>query len=135
MEQLLFFSLGVVTVIAMALIVGTVRLQKQVVNLQHEIQNLQKQSENQERYFENRFRILEEVSNTVDTRIDAETRELYSTIDSRFDKLDNRLGRDLADINRESQAMYSAIERRIDETLLSVDVAELKSKNKSITKN
>lgn len=90
MEQLLFFGLGVVTVTAMALIVGAVRLQKQVVDLQHEIKNLQKLLDNQERYGDDRFRILEELCNTVDGRIDTETRELYRTIDSRFDKLENK---------------------------------------------
>jgi predicted RNase H-like nuclease (RuvC/YqgF family) len=91
MEPIVFFGLGVVTVMAMGLIVGAVRLQKQVVDLQHEIKNLHKTIENQERYAEDRFRILEDINNTVDKRIDTETRELYRTIDSRFDKLENKL--------------------------------------------
>ena len=91
MEPILFYSLGVVTVIALALVVGAVRLQKQVVELQHEIQNLQKTIEIQERYSDDKFRILEELCNTVDGRIDTETRELHRTIDSRLDKLENKL--------------------------------------------
>ena len=91
MEQILFFSLGVVTVIALALVVGAVRLQKQVVNLQREILNLQRHLENQDHYSNDRFRETEERSSAIDRRIDFECDSIYRAMDSRFDKLENKL--------------------------------------------
>jgi uncharacterized membrane-anchored protein YhcB (DUF1043 family) len=91
MEQLYFFVLGVVTVCISLLIVGTLRVKNQVEDLKNQIKNLNKTMENYERYIEDKFRITENLLNTVDVRIDTETRELYRTMDSRFDKLENKL--------------------------------------------
>jgi uncharacterized membrane-anchored protein YhcB (DUF1043 family) len=91
MEELYFFSLGMVTVIAVLLIGGHIQAKKQVKDLQNQIKNLNKSMENYERYVDDKFRITENLFNTVDVRIDTETRELYRTMDSRFDKLENKL--------------------------------------------
>lgn len=91
MEHILFYSLGVVTVIALALVAGAVRLQKQFLDLQNTIQFLQKQMENTERYADDRHRDTQNFCRDLDRRIDDESQALYRTIDSRLDKLENKL--------------------------------------------
>ena len=91
MEHILFYSLGVVTVIALGLIVGAVRLQKQVVDLRHGLEFLQKQMELTERSIYDSIRGSENLCRDLDRRIDDESQALYRTIDSRLDKLENKL--------------------------------------------
>lgn len=84
MEQLYFFSLGMVTVIAVLLIGGIVRLKKQVQDLQENTRTTYDKLNEMNRYVDDRVRDL-------DTRIDHETAAIYRTLDSRFDKLENKL--------------------------------------------
>lgn len=84
MEQLYFFSLGMVTVIAVLLIGGTFKLKKQVQDLQENTRNTYDKLNEMNRYVDDRVKDL-------DTRIDHETEAIYRTLDSRFDKLENKL--------------------------------------------
>jgi len=84
MEQLYFFSLGMVTVIAVLLIGGTFKLKKQVQDLQENTRNTYDKINEMNRYVDDRVKDL-------DTRIDHETEAIYRTLDSRFDKLENKL--------------------------------------------
>lgn len=91
MEPIVFFGLGVVTVMAMGLIVGTVMLQRQVVDLRHSLEFLQKQMELTERNIYDSIRGSENLCRELDRRIDQESQTLYRTLDSRLDKLENKL--------------------------------------------
>jgi uncharacterized protein HemX len=91
MEPIVFFGLGVVTVMAMGLIVGTVMLQRQVVDLRHNLEFLQKQMELSERSIYDSVRGSENLCRELDRRIDQESQSLYRTLDSRLDKLENKL--------------------------------------------
>ena len=84
MEQLYFFGLGVVTVFIVLMIGGIVRLKKQVQDLQENTRNTYDKLNEMNRYVDDRVRDL-------DTRIDHETAAIYRTLDSRFDKLENKL--------------------------------------------
>ena len=84
MEQLYFFSLGMVTVIAVLLIGGIFKLKKQVQDLQENVRNIYDQLGETHRRVEDQLRNL-------DKRVDEEIRALYVTLDSRLDKLENKL--------------------------------------------
>lgn len=90
MEQVLFFTLGVLTVITLALIAGVVILQKQFINLRHSLEFLQKEVEHTERNIYDSLRGSENLSRELDVRIDEETRAVYEILNSRLEKLENR---------------------------------------------
>jgi cell division septum initiation protein DivIVA len=73
-----------VTVIAVLLIGGTFKLKKQVQDLQENTRNTYDKLNEMNRYVDDRVKDL-------DTRIDHETEAIYRTLDSRFDKLENKL--------------------------------------------
>ena len=73
-----------VTVIAVLLIGGIFKLKKQVQDLQENTRNTYDKLNEMNRYVDDRVKDL-------DTRIDHETAAIYRTLDSRFDKLENKL--------------------------------------------
>ena len=73
-----------VTVIAVLLIGGIFKLKKQVQDLQENTRNTYDKLNEMNRYVDDRVKDL-------DTRIDHETEAIYRTLDSRFDKLENKL--------------------------------------------
>jgi predicted nucleic acid-binding Zn-ribbon protein len=91
MEELYFFGLGMFTVIFVLLILGIVRLKKQVKDLQENIKHIYDASNETYRYIDDKFMSQETENNEISHRIDHEIEQLYSTLDSRLDKLENKL--------------------------------------------
>ena len=86
METLVTFSLGVVTVLIVLGIVVVVRLAKQVKELKLSTQNLETWVDRND----------EMVNRRIDgeiERVDKMDRDIYSFIDSRLDKLENKLNK------------------------------------------
>ena len=86
METLVTFSLGVVTVLIVLGIVVVVKLAKQVKELKLSTQNLETWVDRND----------EMVNRRIDgeiERVDKMDRDIYSFIDSRLDKLENKLSK------------------------------------------
>jgi hypothetical protein len=86
METLVTFSLGVVTVLIVLGIVVVVRLAKQVKELKLSTQNL-------ETWVDRNDEIVHRRIDGEIERVDKMDRDIYSFIDSRLDKLENKLNK------------------------------------------
>ena len=71
------FVLGMASVVVIAIAIVAVYAFVKVRNHQEELNNL--------------YRLIGETENNIHIRIDSETANLYSVIDSRFDKLENKV--------------------------------------------
>ena len=73
--EIIAFLLGVGSVIAIAMVVSMFRMNKRIANSEQKLNN-------QEKQFDDVYREFENMNNTLHQRVD----ELYSVLDSRFDK-------------------------------------------------
>jgi len=71
------FVLGMASVVVIAIAIVAVYAFVKVREQKEEISNL--------------YRIINDSDNQIHLRIDEETRNIYSTMDSRFDKLENKI--------------------------------------------
>lgn len=78
--EIITFLLGVGSVIAIAMVVSMFRMNKRIVNNEQKLNS-------QEKQFDEVYREFENINNTLHQRVD----EVYSVLDSRFDKFENKL--------------------------------------------
>jgi cell division protein ZapA (FtsZ GTPase activity inhibitor) len=78
--EIIAFLLGVGSVIAIAVVVSMFRMNKRIANSEQKLND-------QEKQFDSVYREFENTNNTLHQHVD----ELYSVLDSRFDKFENKL--------------------------------------------
>lgn len=78
--EIIAFLLGVGSVIAIAMVVSMFRINKRIANSEQLLNE-------QEKQFDNIYREFENVNNMINQHVD----EIYRTLDSRFDKFENKL--------------------------------------------
>ena len=90
-----FFALGMLTAIFLGLIVGMFRAWKHIVDLHQTQMDLERNIEVETDEFNHQINALDEKFDIAIEQIDAKTQrnldELYSYIDSRFDRFDNKM--------------------------------------------
>jgi hypothetical protein len=105
MEQLIFFVLGVVTVLIIYGVVVMVRVQQKNGKLESDLTNAKDAMENN---FSELRRHVDELDKIVNLRLEREMEsvhrnfdDVYRTIDSRTDKLSSRFDNELKDVYQE----------------------------------
>lgn len=105
MEQLIFFILGVVTVLLIIGVVVAVRMVQKNNKMEGELTSLKEVMEDNISELRRHVEDLDKLVNLrVDREIDSVNRnfdDVYRTIDSRLDKLSARIDNDLKDIHQE----------------------------------
>ena len=82
--EIIAFLLGVGSVIAIAMVVSMFRMNKRIANSEQKLNDQEKQFDD---VYRDHGREFENMNNTLHQRVD----ELYSVLDSRFDKFENKL--------------------------------------------
>jgi len=96
MEQLLFFGLGVLAVLAFAGVVTMFRSQKQIVDIQSQIDVIERHIDDVETRIDQEIDKAYDHTEGVEVRLTDELEKLYKYIDSRTDKLEDGVSKQIA---------------------------------------
>ena len=105
--DILYFTLGVLTVVTLYAVVGTFKLSTQVKKLEDRINYIEPDLS----------RLVGELYNVIDKNkddISHEISEIYRQMDSRLDKLDHRVHQNIESVERNVYDQINDINRRLE---------------------
>ena len=135
MEQLLFFGLGVLAVLAAAGVVSMFRSQKQIVDIQSQIDAIERHIDSVESSIDREVERAVEYTEGVEAHLTDELEKMYRYIDSRTDKLEDGVSKQIASLYQiveEHNAKFNDNTAFVDGIFHSVD--KLKQKVKETIK-
>ena len=135
MEQLLFFGLGVLAVLAAAGVVSMFRSQKQIVDIQSQIDAIERHIDSVESSIDREVEGAVRYTEGVEAHLTDELEKMYRYIDSRTDKLEDGVSKQIASLYQiveEHNAKFNDNTAFVDGIFHSVD--KLKQKVKETIK-
>lgn len=135
MEQLLFFGLGVLVVLAAAGVISMFRSQKQIVEMQSQIDAIERHIDSVESSIDREVERAVKYTEGVETHLTDELEKMYRYIDSRTDKLEDGVSKQIASLYQiveEHNAKFNDNTAFVDGIFHSVD--KLKQKVKETLK-
>lgn len=100
MEQLLFFGLGVLAVLAAAGVVSMFKSQKQIVDIQSQIDTIEMHIDSVESAIDREIERSVNYTEGVETHLTGELEKMYKYIDSRTDRLEDGVSKQIAELYR-----------------------------------
>jgi predicted nucleic acid-binding Zn ribbon protein len=102
--EIFYFSLGIVTVVILLTVVGMFQVKSRINELNNIVEGLNDQLRD---LYDITGREIPTHVSDFESRVDREMSEIYSSMDSRLDKLEARINRQIEFIEREIQATHT----------------------------